>query len=528
MAALYRKYRPQSFADVVGQEAVVRTLTNAIEQDKVRQAYLFAGPRGTGKTSLARILAKCVNCAQGPTASPDGTCHSCVAIANGTSLDVVEMDAASQRGIDDVREIRERVVLQPVEGRSKVYILDEAHQLTDAAWNALLKLIEEPPPHLLFVFCTTELQKVLPTVRSRCQTFVFQRPRLPDLVRKLRLIADGESIDVPDAALALIARGGRGAYRDAESTLDQLAAATGGTIAVQDVLQLLGAVEDEVLFRLCDLVVDNDTAGALLFLEELSEQGQDLGRLVTDLLEHLRHLLLVQHMHEVPDSLPVTEEARERLREQANQLPAATVVRLIDLLHVAVDDMRQGGDPRLPLELALVKVTRPAADLSRESLAFRLDRLEQGHAAPAPAPAPATPEAAAPAPAAGEAPAPAALPGLSLEQLREAWRRSILPAVEQRSIPIGKTLAEAHPSALAGDTLTIEFPAQAAFHLRLAEDPRNVALLADALHEVTGRRLSVEFALGEARGGEVAEEEPASEEDVLGLLKSTFDARELD
>ena len=228
MTALYRKYRPQTFAEVVGQEAVVRTLTNAVAQGKVRQAYLFAGPRGTGKTSLARILAKAVNCAHGPTPTPDGTCHACVAIANGTSLDVIEMDAASQRGIDDIRDIRDRVVLQPVEGQYKVYILDEAHQLTDAAWNALLKLIEEPPPHLMFVFCTTELQKVLPTVRSRCQTFVFQRPRLPELVRKLRLISDGEEIDVPDAALALIARGGRGAYRDAESTLDQLASATGG------------------------------------------------------------------------------------------------------------------------------------------------------------------------------------------------------------------------------------------------------------------------------------------------------------
>src|SRR5207253_9890561 len=188
----------------------------------------------------------------------------------------------------------------------------------------------------------------------------------------------------------LIARGSRGAYRDAESTLDQLSAATGGTITMQDVLQLLGAVEDEVLFRLCDLVVDGDTAGALVFLEELSTQGQDLGRLVTDLLEHLRHLLLVQHMHEVPDSLPVTDEARERLREQANQIPVATVVRLIDLLAVAVDDMRQGGDPRLPLELALVKVTRPASDLSRESIAFRLERLEQG--APPAAPAPGQPK----------------------------------------------------------------------------------------------------------------------------------------
>jgi DNA polymerase-3 subunit gamma/tau len=520
--ALYRKYRPQTFEEVVGQDAVVRTLTNAIDQGKVRQAYLFAGPRGTGKTSLARILAKSLNCERGPTSTPDNTCHACVAIANGTSLDVIEMDAASQRGIDDIRDIRDRVVLQPVEGAYKVYILDEAHQLTDAAWNALLKLIEEPPPHLMFVFCTTELQKVLPTVRSRCQTFDFQRPRLPELVRKLRRVADAEAIDVPDAALALIARGGRGAFRDAESTLDQLASATGGTVTLQDVLQLLGAVEDEVLFRVCDHIVDGDTKGALLFLEELSSRGHDLGRLVTDLLEHLRHLLLVQHLNEVPDSIPVTDEARERLREQANQLPPATVVRLIDLLAVAVDDMRQGGDPRLPLELALVKVTRPSSDLSREALAHRIELLESGGGVPAnPAPEPGSQSE--PGSRVSETPV-----TVELEQLQEAWRRAILPAVEQRSIPIGKTLAEAHPAALAGDTLTLEFPQTASFHLKVAEDPKNAQLLREALYEVTGRKLAVAFELGEH--GHITEEEevPANEEDVVELMKSTFDARELD
>jgi DNA polymerase-3 subunit gamma/tau len=448
VAALYRKYRPQTFDDVVGQEAVVRTLTNAIASDQIRQAYLFAGPRGTGKTSMARILAKSLNCTQGPTAHPDGTCSACVGIANGTSLDVIEMDAASQRGIDDIRDIRDRVVLQPVEGRYKIYILDEAHQLTDAAWNALLKLIEEPPPHLMFVFCTTDLSKVLPTVRSRCQTFVFQRPRLQELLKVLRAVADAEQIDAPDTALSLVARSARGAYRDALSSLDQLASATNGTITVQDVLQLLGTVEEEALFRLCDLVVDRDTAGALTFVEELSEQGHDLGRLVTELIEHLRHLLLVQHMGEVPESLPVTEEARERLRAQANQLGEPTVIRLLDLLAVAVDDMRQGADPRLPLELALVKVTRPAADLSRESIGYRLEQLESRGGSVAPSPtvveAPKAPSTSS-----------AAAPDLELEQLQEAWARTIVPAVAEKSIPTSSLFGEARPADLADDTLTI-------------------------------------------------------------------------
>jgi DNA polymerase-3 subunit gamma/tau len=529
VAALYRKYRPQTFDDVVGQEAVVRTLRNAITSGQVRQAYLFAGPRGTGKTSMARILAKGLNCAKGPTPDPDGTCNACVGIAAGTSLDVIEMDAASQRGIDDIREIRDRVVLQPVEGRYKVYILDEAHQLTDAAWNALLKLIEEPPPHLVFVFCTTDLSKVLPTVRSRCQTFVFQRPRLQDLVTVLTRVAEGEGLDAPPQALSLVARAARGSFRDATSTLDQLSAATEGKVTVQSVLQLLGTVEEEALFRLCDLVVDRDTAGALTFVEELSEQGHDLGRLVSELIEHLRHLLLVQHMGEVPESLPVTEEARERLRAQANQLGEATVIRLIDLLAVAVDDMRQGGDPRLPLELALVKVTRAASDLSRESTAFRLERLEQAAArtgAPPPSPEAATRERPMPAaPVSQEEPSP---PDVELSQLQEAWARTIVPAVAERSIPISTVLGEARPAELEGDTLTVEFPANASFHRQLAEEPKNATMLREALYEVTGRKLALAFAVGDAEDGDddVQDEGPAGEEKFLELMKETFDARE--
>jgi DNA polymerase III gamma/tau subunit len=298
---------------------------------------------------------------------------------------------------------------------------------------------------------------------------------------------------------------------------------------VQAVLQLLGAVEEEALFRICDLIVDRDTAGLLSFVEELGEQGQDLARLVTDLLEHLRCLLLVQHMGEAPESLPVTPETRERLHAQANQIGEPEVIRLVDLLAVAVDDVRQGGDPRLPLELALVKVTRPGADLSRQSLSFRIEQLEgrvrgEPHAAPSAPQKQAAPE-----------PPPAAAPteplsDLDIEQVQQVWSQAVLPAIGERSIPTASVLGEAKPIELSGNRLVIEFPPAASFHRNLAEEPKNATLLAEVLYEVTGHKLALAFAVGEgdADAGEAEADGPASEEDIISLMKTTFDAREVD
>jgi DNA polymerase-3 subunit gamma/tau len=540
VGALYRTYRPLTFGDVIGQEAVVRTLRNALDTGQVRQAYLFAGPRGTGKTSMARILAKALNASGGPSVEFDPTTRVARAIADGTSLDVIEMDAASQRGIDDIREIRERALLQPAEGTHKVYIVDEAHQLTPAAWNALLKLIEEPPPHLVFVFCTTDRTAVLPTVRSRCQTFMFHPPRLKELVTALRRVCDGEEINAPDSALAQIARAAGGSFRDAISILDQLASATGKDVTVGEVMQLVGTVDDEALVRLCDTVIDRDTAGALTLVEELAEQGQDLARLVTDLVEHLRHLLLVQHLGQVPDSLPVTEEHAGRIQEQANQLPEPAVLRLIDLLAVAIEDQRQGGDPRLPLELALVKVTRPAADLSRESLAHRVELLETRLHAPA-VPS-TTPAAAAAAPAPRIVPSPSEPPeqaepaddggapihDVTFEQLRDAWSRSVLPAVEERSIPTATLLQEAVPTALVDGTLTLAFPGSAEFHRVQLDDPRATQLVRDALFEVTGQQLTIVTERAEATDQVEDDDEPLGEERLIALLEDRFNAREVE
>jgi DNA polymerase-3 subunit gamma/tau len=369
-----------------------------VGSDSVAHAYVFAGSRGTGKTSMAKILAKALNCTgdpalperlTGPTVTPCGLCDSCRAIAASTAMDVIEMDAASNRGIDDIRELRDKVGYAPVNGRYKVYIIDEVHMLTKEAFNALLKTLEEPPPHVVFVLATTEAHKIPAMILSRCQRFDFRRPRVHDIAVVLSHVAAAEQIEVDEPAILEIARHAEGGFRDAIGTLEKLSTFFGdAAITSREVLDVLGVIASELLFEIIDIVIDRDPAAALLFVQRLAERGTSYAQFIHDLLRHLRQIFLVQYLDDVSDdpgtmlalaqNLEIDEQLLDRLARQAHQLPGRELLRLIELLGRAQTEIRGGLDPRLQLEMALVRAARPEVDHSPDALEERLRRLESG------------------------------------------------------------------------------------------------------------------------------------------------------
>jgi DNA polymerase III subunit gamma/tau len=426
--SLYRRHRPRTFADVVGQEHVVRTLSHAVERDQIHHAYLFVGSRGTGKTSMAKILAACLNCVNGPTISPCGKCDSCVSIASATSLDVIEMDAASNNSVDDIRDLREKVGYAPVSGRHKVYILDEAHMLSTQAWNAFLKTLEEPPPRTVFVLATTEAQKVLPTVVDRCHRFDFGRPTADQVATVVRRVATAESIAIDDGAVGLIARHATGSFRDALGTLEQLLTYAGDAgIKPEDVLTVLGVADTEQLFGAVDAIVARDPAAALRAANLLASSGRDPGQVLRDLEVHARELLTVQILGEVPAELRVTAERDQRLVQQGQSLSQTDAVRLLELVSAALDASANGAQPLIQLELVVIKAAAPEMDPSTSALLARIERLERDRVRPAPRAAPepvATPEpVAAPEPVATPEPVAAPVPVATPEPPEPAIER---------------------------------------------------------------------------------------------------------
>ena len=527
--SFYRKWRPKTFEEIIGQERVTRTLQNAIRTNRVVHAYLFAGHRGTGKTTTARILAKALNCVHGPTPTPCNACPNCEAIGGGYSLDVIEIDAASNRGIEEIREIRERIRLTPTEGRYKVYIIDEAHMLTTEAANALLKTLEEPPPHAILVLVTTEPHRLPPTILSRCQRFDFRRVSQREIIGRLRNIARTEGFAIDDEALGLIAASADGSVRDAESVLDQLASYTDGPITGKDVLAVLGLVEAETAHRFAEAVIGRDVVACLDLVNQVIDEGKDARQVLRTLIDHFRDLLVMKTGNQAVQILDTTENRLQALRAQAEQASTEEILRALNVLSAAETEARWSPQPRLLLEIALIRLCRPEMDPTLEGLRARVQAIEQriepSNAPPEPKPRPVPSETGprAPTPSAGPArKAPQApkttgkdtpraeaepavtlsvavagapplpeVPVIAIEDVRRQWSR-ILEEVKRTKMFCHALLIEGSPLRVEGATLVIGLRTGYNFHVDNLHRPENRAVVESAVERVLQQRLRLQ------------------------------------
>ncbi|NTW07788.1 MAG: DNA polymerase III subunit gamma/tau, partial [Syntrophaceae bacterium] len=374
---LARKFRPQSFEDVAGQEHVVKTLRNAISQGHVAHAFLFSGPRGVGKTTIARILAKSLNCEKGPTPTPCNECSNCKEITDGSSLDVREIDGASNRGIDEIRELRENIKFVPAAARYKIYIIDEVHMLTREAFNALLKTLEEPPSHVKFIFATTENYKVPATILSRCQCYDFRRISLKEIAANLQKVAEAEEIQISEAALSWIAEAGDGSMRDAQSIFDQVISYAGLNISDADVEDILGLVDRRYLLRLSESVLQRDAGACLIILEEAYLAGLDMRQLYQMMLKHFRNMLLVKIAGDGSSSFDINAEQIEALKKQVNNAARETLQRYLEILIGEEDSFRRSQETRLKLETIIVRMAYLEPVIPLGEIISTIETIEQ-------------------------------------------------------------------------------------------------------------------------------------------------------
>ncbi len=384
--ALYRKFRPTEFEDVKGQEHIVTTLKNQIKADRIGHAYLFCGTRGTGKTTVAKIFAKAVNCEHPVDGSPCGECPSCRAIADGSSMNVIEIDAASNNGVDNIRQIREEVSYRPTEGKYKVYIIDEVHMLSTGAFNALLKTLEEPPSYVIFILATTEAHKIPITILSRCQRYDFHRISIDTIAARLSDLMLQEKVDVEEKAIRYVAKAGDGSMRDALSLLDQcIAFHLGETLTYENVLEVLGAVDTEVFSRLLRQIIDKNVAAAISILDELVDEGRELGQLVSDFTWYLRNLLLIQSSDDMEEVLDMSQDSIDALKEEAKLISPEVLLRYIRIFSELGNQVRYASQKRIVIEIAIIKLCRPEMETDQTSIIDRLESLEQKMAQGVPA-----------------------------------------------------------------------------------------------------------------------------------------------
>lgn len=535
-----RKYRPQAFDEVVGQSHITTTLKNAIAQNRVAHAYIFAGPRGVGKTTTARIVAKALNCEKGPTDNPCNTCPSCTEITQGISLDILEIDGASNRGIDEIRNLRENVKFSPSKGRFKVYIIDEVHMLTQEAFNALLKTLEEPPPHVKFIFATTQAHKVPPTILSRCQRFDFRRISVKDIVVSLKAIAKKEGIKAEEEALILIARHSDGSMRDAQVVLDQIASFTEGKIAPEDASKILGAVSDDILFDLADAIRSKDAVRALKMTEKIADDGKDIVQVILYMIEHFRNLSVTKVSKDPTGLIDASDEKIKKYEEQARKFTIEDILYIVYTLSNTIDFVRKSNMARVPFEVALVKLTRKGAIIPSEDIIDRLEKLESRLASNTGSqlrsePEPDSPNVSHSMPAAqpntsktqlntpsSQLPTPNAKG--SIDTMITAWP-AILNCIKDRKISVAMYLKEGMPIRVESNALSIEFPKSSQFHKEMLESTDCRSLISKAIKDITGHEFRLKFMISESDNAASNASKGAFEES-LGFVSKDEDTKE--
>jgi len=480
------KWRPQDFENIIGQDHIVGTLKNAIAKNRLAHAYLFTGPRGVGKTSTARILAKALNCKEGPTLKPCQKCPSCLEINQGRSLDVIEIDGASNRGIDEIRALRENVKFSPTNGKYKVYIIDEVHQITSDGFNALLKTLEEPPEFVKFIFATTHPQKVIPTIISRCQRMDFRRITVIEIIAQLEKIVRQEKIMVDKEVLAAVARSSDGSLRDAESVLDQLVSFSKGKISLKDTISVLGMVEQDVLFALTDQIVQKDPKAALKLFNEIIDDGKDPGVFLVNLIEHFRNLMVAKVSQGDAKLVDLPQEICDRLFKQSQLLSLEEIFTAFNILIATQEMTKRLDSQRIPLEISLV-------------------RLAHGkHQYHPPVSAPAEPKAAVSIIEKKEQPVPAEkeiikdipkpIVSVSLESVKDAWS-SIVNNLSKIKMSISTYLSEGEPTKIQGDLVTVAFPKSCSLHKESLDRKENKAMVEKAASELCNADLRLNFIL---------------------------------
>lgn len=541
---LARKWRPQAFESVVGQDHITRTLKNAITSGRIHHAFLFIGSRGIGKTTTARILAKALNCLESskPTPEPCGTCSNCTSISAGNNLDVIEIDGASNNGVDDVRELRDNIRMMPTNGRYKVYIIDEVHQLSVGAFNALLKTLEEPPPHAIFILATTEAHKIPATIVSRCQRYDFRRVPIPKLIDLLRDILDKEGLRATDEALHAIARAAEGGVRDSESILDELITYCDGEITFKDVFDVLGLVDWQVMHELCDAILEKNVTNQLLIVERVASAGKDLTQFVQELLRYFRNLLVCKTAN-VKELLHLPEEELAAMNQRAARVSLTNLIRLVEQFADLVNSFDSQLAQRIALEAMLIRISKVGVEVSIDTIMEKLIALGQGgigsgasvvnlepESSPPPAPRAREPEVSAPvvpAPAVAApeprpaetppdppeaepaTPAPAA-PAItrrveaSPDNIGRLWS-AVIEQANFQDLSLGTWFGQARPTAIEGSTLILEAPANAENATAYMSEARNREAMADVLRAVTTNLDAVTLRIKKA-----AENAPAS------------------